>query len=181
MTVYIILRIIHIPPNFFGVEIPFLEQLIFKKKRLIEPDMRAFELLKNCISVSALLHQKTREVKYQDGKAVLVATPEDYLNIKDAFLEMVPRTGQGLSNDLIETFMKKLLPWWNKEENRDRRPPPSGDPLEQAIDNGSNYYKYKTKAQIAAVLGASNETVKRWIYAWCEADLLQSESSSYSL
>lgn len=120
--------------------------------------MRAFDLLKSCIAVSALLHQRSRQTIEADGKIILVATLEDYLNIKDAYLEMVPRTSQGISNDMLEMFMNKLLPWWDKSQNRG---------------------KALTKSQIAAALAVNMETAKRWIYAWCNADLLDHDTSTF--
>ncbi len=142
---------------FSGVEIPFLEELMFKKKRLTESDMRAFDLLKSCIAVSALLHQQSRQTKEQEGMIVLIADWQDYDYTKDAYQEMVPRTSQGISTDLIETFLDKLLPLWNDSTSR-----------------GGSW----TKADIAAALEVPSETAKRWIYAWCDVDLLVSETLS---
>lgn len=145
------------PDQFYGIEIPFLQQLIFRKKRLTEPDMRAFEMLKSSIAVSALLHQRTRTKKPKDGKIVLIADWQDYLNVKDAFLDTVPRTSQGLSNDLIEIFTKLLLPWWKQPLNEGRK---------------------RTVAEIAAALDTPDKTARRWIYSWLAADLLEVDEST---
>jgi hypothetical protein len=141
----------------FGVEIPFSEQLIFRKKRLSESDMRSFDLLLGCIAVSALLHQRSRDIAERAEKAVVIATWQDFLNVKDTFLETVPRTSQAISSDLLELFTEKLLPWWNEPANLDQD---------------------RTKKQISACLGMSLEATKRFIYQWVNADLLIADTTS---
>jgi hypothetical protein len=129
-----------------AVKIPYLEQLIFKKTRHTESDLRAFDRLKEAITVSALLHQANRDI---DSDNVLETTWQDYLNIKASFLTSVPNV-QDLSNDLITRFVDELLPWWQTKGNEGR----------------------KTRTEIARALNANRETAKSWITAWDDAGLL---------
>ena len=102
--------------QFSGIEIPFLEALI-PKKNYVDSDMRSFEILKSCIASSAMLHQQGRETKKEGDRTVLVAKWDDYTNIRSAFQDSAPRATQVISNDLIDKFINKLLPWWESSES----------------------------------------------------------------
>ncbi len=133
-----------------GIKISFLEELIFKKNRLTEADMRTYDRLKESITVSALLHQKTRKL----NKGVLEAIWQDYFNIKESYLTSVP-AAHGISNDSIDRFLE-LLKWWQKPDNAGQ----------------------KSKTEIYRALNVIDNTGKKWIYSWLKAELLEDITNS---
>ncbi len=97
------------PDAFYAIEIPFLHRLIAKDPDATGADLRRFKLLEAFIQASAILHQRHREKKQQNGKNILIADWQDYLNAKTIFENAVPRMTQPGGTKHLQTFRKIAL------------------------------------------------------------------------
>ena len=84
------------PEGIHFIKIPYFSQIVTKwdKQYLVASDARRSKLLRRYIERSALLHQHLRQIiepTKDEKRRILIATIDDYANIRDVFERVVPR------------------------------------------------------------------------------------------
>lgn len=96
--------------GFAEIVIPFMEELVPEADKYSSgADCRRFKILQDFIKASAILHQCNRETYSDDACEYLVASREDYENVKDIFERIVPRSHSLVGEKHVQDF--KTIFW----------------------------------------------------------------------